>query len=170
MLFTAVMFSAGMPLLVPLAACFCLIVYNEGKLTLIRHSKKPPEYDEAMAEIFVRIAPWASVVKIPIAGWMLSYASVPTYKYTVAILDDALEPTEVSSQFNLNDRLDRSNAAVSVITLALLLLAYVIRTNQLAIKVGRRPRPPFTSPPLTHAYVHHRSRVCPFHLSPTDNF
>jgi len=134
MLFTALMFSPGMPLLVPLAAVFCLGVYNEAKVTLLRHSKKPPAYDEAMAKIFVSIMPWASVMKVLLAGWMLSYASVPTYKYSVATLDDVLAPTELGAQFDLNDRLHRSNAAASVVTLVLLLVVYLVRINQLAIK------------------------------------
>ena len=64
MLFTCVMFGAAMPLLIPLAAAFCLMVYSEAKLTLLRHSKRPPPYDSAMADIFVGIMPWASVFKV----------------------------------------------------------------------------------------------------------
>lgn len=134
MIFTSLMFSAGMPLLVPLAACFCYVVYNEAKLTLIRHCKKPPEYDEAMAELFSRIVPWASVMKLLLAGWMLSYVSVPTYKYSISTLDDALEPTEMGRQFDLNERLDRTNAAAPVVTLVLMLLAYYLKVNKMAIQ------------------------------------
>jgi hypothetical protein len=130
-----------------LAAAFCLMVYSEAKLTLLRHSKRPPPYDAAMADIFVGIMPWASVFKICIAGWMLSYTGVPTYIYQITILDDLLAPTGKDTgvpsgdQFNLNERLDRGNAAVSVVVLFFMVVAYVVYRNWMAIrhavKVGR---------------------------------
>lgn len=125
MVFTGMVFSSGMPCLLPVAALFCFIAYYEGKYTLLRASRMPPSYDETMAKIFWATMPLAATVKILISTWMFSYEYVPSYLADGAF-DVATSPISSGSQFDFKARFDRTNAAICVLTIVCLLVAKIL--------------------------------------------
>ena len=125
MVFTGMVFSSGMPCLLPVAAMFCFISYYEGKYTILRTSRMPPSYDETMAKIFWSVMPACAAIKILLSTWMLSYEHVPSYVNDGG-LDTVTSPISSGSQFDFKTRLDRRNAAVCVFVLVCLVVFKIL--------------------------------------------
>ena len=133
MVFTGMVFSGGMPCLLPVAAMFCFIAYYEGKYTILRASRMPPSYDETMAKIFWSVMPACAAIKILLSTWMFSYEHVPSYLNGGA-LDPATSPISSGSQFNFKARLDRSNAAICVFALVCLVVYKIINVYRKGLR------------------------------------
>ena len=121
MVFTGMVFSGGMPCLLPVAAMFCFIAYYEGKYTILRASRMPPSYDETMAKIFWSVMPASAWIKILLSTWMFSYEHVPSYVNDGPWIRQG--PISSGSRFNFKTRLDRSNATICVLVLVMLVVA-----------------------------------------------
>ena len=133
MVFTGMVFSSGMPCLLPVAAMFCFIAYYEGKYTILRASRMPPSYDETMAKIFWSVMPACAWIKILLSTWMFSYEHVPSYVNDGA-LDPATSPISSGSQFNFKTRLDRSNAAICVLVLVMLVVFKILNVYRKGLR------------------------------------
>ena len=71
LLFFAMTFAPGLPLLMPLC-CFAFILYFRiDKYLLCRFYQKPPHYGDAAIRIVISQLPWAAVLRLAIGCWML---------------------------------------------------------------------------------------------------
>ena len=139
MLFVALTFQAAMPLLVPITALFCLMTYHEGKYTLLRSSKRPPEYDETMAKFFWAFTPSSSFAKLALSAWMFSYYTIPRFGFSLPTYESLLAVfSEDGAQFDFRTRLTRSNGAASFFTLLLVVLGYVLNANRGVLRAAFR--------------------------------
>ena len=146
MLFVALTFQAAMPLLVPITALFCLMTYHEGKYTLLRSSKRPPEYDETMAKFFWAFTPSSSFAKLALSAWMFSYYTIPRFGFSLPTYESLLAVfSEEGAQFDFRTRLTRSNGAASFFTLLLVVLGYVLNANRGVLRAAFRRCFPSTS-------------------------
>ena len=131
MIFVALAFQSTMPLLMPATALFCLSVYHEAKYTLLRHSKRPPEYDETMAKFFWAFAPYAAFVKLLVSLWALTYASVPSFTYSFPALESLLSPiSEEGKQFDFAARFLRVNGAAPFFTVVAIIVGAFLNSNR----------------------------------------
>ena len=64
-------------------------------------------FGPAMAKMFLRIFPPAVFLRLALAAWMFGYRFIPSYRYSVEVLDQVLDPIgDNGAQFNLGERLD----------------------------------------------------------------
>ena len=139
MIFVALAFQSTMPLLMPATALFCFSVYHEAKYTLLRHSKRPPEYDETMAKFFWAFAPSAAFVKLLVSLWALTYASVPSFTYSFPALESLVSPiSEEGKQFDFAARLLRVNGAAPFFTVVAIIVGAFVNTNRAAFSAVLR--------------------------------
>jgi hypothetical protein len=125
-----------MPALVPVTALFCFAVYHEAKYTLLRHSKKPPAYDETMARFFWAFAPSAAFFKLFFTLWMVSYASVPNLGVNIDPVPDALATIsegEDGGQFDFSSRFENGNGAVAFFAFLALVVGTALNQNRAAL-------------------------------------
>jgi len=136
MVFVSLCFQAAMPALVPVTALFCFAVYREAKYTLLRHSKKPPAYDETMARFFWAFAPSAAFFKLFFTLWMVSYASVPNLGVNIDPVPDALATIsegEDGGQFDFSSRFENGNGAVAFFAFLALVVGTALNQNRAAL-------------------------------------
>lgn len=62
----------GIPLLMPLCTLVFFIYFNVDKLLLLRYYHKPPKMGDAVMRVVLYFLPWACVIRLAIACWMLS--------------------------------------------------------------------------------------------------
>lgn len=88
LLFFAMTFAPGLPLLMPLC-CFAFILYFRiDKFLLCRFYQKPPQLGDAAIRIVIEQLPWAAVIRLAFAAWMFG---------NTVILPDASAGTTSSS-------------------------------------------------------------------------
>uniref|UniRef100_A0A7S1CHA1 CSC1/OSCA1-like cytosolic domain-containing protein n=1 Tax=Bicosoecida sp. CB-2014 TaxID=1486930 RepID=A0A7S1CHA1_9STRA len=75
-IWVAFSYSAGMPLLLPLAACFFFVTFWVDKILFVRFYRRPPTYDASIARSAAALMPWAIVVHFVVGTWMLSNPGV----------------------------------------------------------------------------------------------
>ena len=136
MVFVSLCFQAAMPALVPVTALFCYAVYHEAKYTLLRHSKKPPAYDETMARFFWAFAPSAAFFKLFFTLWMVSYATVPNLGVNIDPVPEVLETIsegDEGDQFDFSSRFENGNGAVAFFTFLALVVGTALNQNRVAL-------------------------------------
>lgn len=70
---TALIFSAGLPLLLPIACVWALVCYWVDKALFIRGwYSRPPMYDATLGMWFTVLLPLILLIKLPVSVWMLS--------------------------------------------------------------------------------------------------
>lgn len=72
-LFVCTMYSAGIPLLIPIALCMFAVSYWADKILLLRLYKTPPLYNEGLGRGMTGLLPYSMVVHLGFAGasWLL---------------------------------------------------------------------------------------------------
>lgn len=76
LLFFAMTFSPGLPLLMPLCCLTFLMYFYVDKILLCRFYQKPSQIGDASIKIVVSYLPYAAVLRFAIAVWMYSCPSV----------------------------------------------------------------------------------------------
>lgn len=71
-LWTCFIYSAGEPLLLPIAFVSFLLAYWVDKCTVLRIARRPPQYNHSIAALSANLMPLAAVFHIMIAVWTLS--------------------------------------------------------------------------------------------------
>ena len=71
-IFATLIYSSGVPLLVPMAALSMLLTYIVDKYMVLRFCVQPPQYDSSMARAFVASLPWAIFLHSALAIWTFS--------------------------------------------------------------------------------------------------
>ncbi|GAQ81334.1 hypothetical protein KFL_000770270 [Klebsormidium nitens] len=123
LIFVAMVFSAGIPILHLILTAAIHIIYWVDKITLLRLSRTPAQYDDTMTNAFLATLPWAAWIHCAVAVWM--YGGLPSNTFGEA--QDALggripQPTR---QLNWTDRITKANAAPAL-ALFLLLTIYLL--------------------------------------------
>ncbi len=72
----AIVYSVGVPLLLPLASLAFALQYSVDKAMILCFYRKPPAYDASLARITVSVIPYAILLHIAFSIWMLSAPNV----------------------------------------------------------------------------------------------
>ena len=78
MVVVSLVYSAGLPMLLPLAAFGFMLQYAVDKWMLLRFYRKPPAYDEGMTRLLITIMPWAALIHFGFAVWQFSSGGLPS--------------------------------------------------------------------------------------------
>jgi RNA recognition motif-containing protein len=91
MVSVSLMYSAGFPLLLPLAALGFLLQYSVDKIMILRFYRKPPAYDASMTWLLLSIVPYAVLAHLGFAAWMLSSpGTIPSVMLTPEVVNRIL--------------------------------------------------------------------------------
>jgi hypothetical protein len=69
---TTLIYSGGMPMLLPFALIFCVICYLLDKALLLYMYQRPPNYDASLAYTMLSILPWALCAHLGFSVWFYS--------------------------------------------------------------------------------------------------
>ncbi len=69
-LFVTLLYSAGMPILYPLAAVTFTVLYLTDKVALLRLYNRPPKYKASLAKLAYAAIPFAILLHLAFATWM----------------------------------------------------------------------------------------------------
>ncbi len=96
LLFFAMTYSAGIPILMPVCGvAFCMFFYVD-RLLICRFYQKPPKYGDAAMKLLLRALPFALLARVGFGIWMLSNDSVlPRGPFSVTALPDAVESISI---------------------------------------------------------------------------
>ena len=76
LLFTVMTFAPGIPLLQLLCPIFFCLIFRKDKILLMRHYEKPPHAGDNVMRKVISWLPWAAVIRLCFAIWMLGDDSV----------------------------------------------------------------------------------------------
>ena len=74
--FVTMLYSSGMPILYPVAAVTCTVMYWTDKTALLRLYNRPPMYRASLASITLKVLPVALALHLMFAVWMFGSPSV----------------------------------------------------------------------------------------------
>ena len=119
LLFFAMTFAPGLPLLMPLC-CFAFIMYFRiDKYLLCRFYQKPPQLGDAAIRVVISQLPWAAVIRLAFACWMLgNHTILPDKEDLVAGAD-----TDTSS---VRAHIARDNTLPLLILMVLIIVAKTV--------------------------------------------
>lgn len=114
MVSVSLMYSAGFPLLLPLACFGFLLQYSVDKLMILRFYRKPPAYDASMTRLLLGIMPYVVLVHCAFAFWMLSSPAVlPSGMLTPDLILKLLASVGVSTSSFTGDTASVTEAAAA---------------------------------------------------------
>ncbi|RYY37503.1 hypothetical protein EON62_01075, partial [archaeon] len=87
--FSCLMYSAGHPILLPIAAAAFIVSYVVDKYAILRMYRRPPMFDHAMADFAVSLMPWGVMIHLAVAIWMYSDPNVMYSPSVFAASSDA---------------------------------------------------------------------------------
>lgn len=139
--FSSTMYSAGDPITLVYAAMSLILCLLVDRWTLLRIFRRPPRYDDDMARFLVSMLPYALILHLSIAIWMLSdplvLYSPSIYSNTdIALLGSTA--SDVSSAFGgfssntdgtglgITDRLSRENIVPLLVLWCIVVAAWLL--------------------------------------------
>ncbi len=130
LLFFAMMFAPGLPLLMPLC-CFAFILYfRVDKLLLCRYYQKPPNVGDAAVRMVVTYLPFAAVIRLGIGCWMLGNRSIlkTTISASTKAYYDFLQSSQKYSGGNaaINEKIFQTNTFPLFVLLIFILFIILI--------------------------------------------
>jgi hypothetical protein len=128
LLFFAMTFAPGLPLLMPLC-CFAFILYFRiDKFLLCRFYQKPPHFGDAAIKVVISQLPWACVIRLAFGCWMLGNNSILP-EDSAGVLSSGTDAAESQTSGGVAGHIARSN------TLPLLILMIIIVAGKLVMKL-----------------------------------
>lgn len=126
LLFFAMTFAPGLPLLMPLC-CFTFIMYfNIDKYLLCRFYQKPPQLGDAAIKIVINYLPWAAVIRLAIACWMFGNENIiPVFESSAGQADSVSQLRDQGGAGSVGAYLFREN------TLPLFVLMMIVVAGKL---------------------------------------
>lgn len=92
LLFFAMTYAGGLPLLTPLLALTFVIYYRGDKALLCKHYEKPPKIGDAIMTFVLDVLPWAAIVRLCASCWMYSNEFVfPESYFTLEAVPPVLD-------------------------------------------------------------------------------
>ena len=88
MLFFAMTYASGLPLLMPMAFVTLSVLFHVDRLLLLRFNRKPPHMGDGIMNIIIRILPYAAIIRLCIACWMFGYSEIFDGNITNSIYSD----------------------------------------------------------------------------------
>jgi hypothetical protein len=76
LLFFAMMFAPGLPLLMPLCCLTFVMYFRVDKLLLCRFYQKPPQIGDGSIRIVLNFLPYAGLIRLSFALWMFSCGEI----------------------------------------------------------------------------------------------
>jgi hypothetical protein len=130
LLFFAMMYAPGLPLLMPLC-CFAFTVYfRVDKLLLCRYYQKPPNVGDAAIKLALYYLPFAAVLRLAIGVWMLGNTDIlkTTLDASQASYKDFLisSRNEAGTSSDTNNKIFQSNTFPLFILLLFILVCIFI--------------------------------------------
>jgi hypothetical protein len=132
--FVTLMYSSGMPILLPIAAVSFFVSFWVDKYLFLRFYRKPPHYDTRMGMKMTGLLPYAMLLHLGFAAWMYSNQAIfSSQEYVIeaarsgalsaggALQDAALDNSTRLSQLHV----------VPFVVLFALLVAYLVLTSLL---------------------------------------
>jgi len=111
LLFFAMMYGPGLPLLTPLCGLAFALHFRRDKLLVCRHSRKPPFLGDAVFRLVLSVLPYAAALRLCVACWMFSARNVLTSTFpTLAANEHANAYLPYLTQYlSLAEQLQRAN-------------------------------------------------------------
>lgn len=103
LLFFAMTYGGGLPLLTPLLTITFIIYYRGDKALLCKHYEKPPKIGDAIMSFVLDVLPWAAVFRLCASCWMYSNEFVfPDSYFTLEAVPDVmgLDFSSLSQKYN----------------------------------------------------------------------
>jgi hypothetical protein len=75
-LFCAVMYASGMPILFWVGFAYCCVAYWADKTTLCWGAIKPPQYDQVVIQMGLRLIPVACLLHLLLSAWNFGHQDV----------------------------------------------------------------------------------------------
>eukprot|EP01017_Pseudomicrothorax_dubius_P050586 TRINITY_DN9604_c0_g1_i3.p1 TRINITY_DN9604_c0_g1~~TRINITY_DN9604_c0_g1_i3.p1 ORF type:complete len:547 (+),score=72.89 TRINITY_DN9604_c0_g1_i3:67-1707(+) len=113
-------FSAGMPILLPITAAGLAVIYWVDKFIVLRYSTKPPMYDARITEAILKLSPLAVVLHLVVGIFMYSAPGILPDKD-----DPWFDPLKEAYRFSPSHRIKK--ATPIVLTLGFILAAYFLQ-------------------------------------------
>jgi hypothetical protein len=85
LLFTAMLFGPGLPLLIPLLFVFFFLYYHLDKFLLCRHYRKPAVLGSAVYEQILYYLPVAAFLRLTVSCWMFSNSEILSIQFFASI-------------------------------------------------------------------------------------
>jgi len=104
LLFFAMTYAGGLPLLTPLMAITFVIYYRGDKALLCKHYEKPPKIGDAIMSFVQDVLPWAAVIRLCFSCWMYSNEFVfPESYFTLEGIPEVMGINWLSLSQKYND-------------------------------------------------------------------
>ena len=151
-IFVTMTFSAGLPVLVPLAAFSFFQHYMTDKFDFLRVSKLPPSYSTTLAEGAAEVVAYAAIGHLLFAVWANSYYRMDPDPFVYGLIGAYVEkfcqmwasaPPPLNTFFGavpdtseVARRLMQRNTAWATLTLCVVVAVLVLRAVSSAIRTG----------------------------------
>lgn len=116
-LFFAMTYSAGLPIMMPMACAALNVLRFMDRLLLLRLNMKPPQMGDEVMQLTLKILPFAAIIRLTFACWMMSCSDVfdTSQSYLISSSDYGkwLQKTHNDCvQFFIDRTLDSNRSAV----------------------------------------------------------
>lgn len=124
-IYVALFYSAGIPLLIPSTATILIISYWVDKYTFLRYYRIPPRYDESLSILCVAVLPYCIILHLAISCWFYSASNTDSYMIVIGQVNTYVAAIGSADQFHLVNRLQQLNVFPLFIYLCVLVLFYI---------------------------------------------
>jgi len=135
-IFVALFYSAGLPVMLVIAATTFFLMYWFDKYSFLRYYRLPVRYDNSLAKQAVHVMPYAVLVHLAISIWFWSSPVLSSYSVNSDQVDSSVNSVD-GDIFNLKNRIVQWNVFPSFVVLLLLVFIRIFRAT--VWKVLRQP-------------------------------
>eukprot|EP00743_Colponemidia_sp_Colp-15_P002280 GILK01002471.1.p1 GENE.GILK01002471.1~~GILK01002471.1.p1 ORF type:complete len:780 (-),score=110.70 GILK01002471.1:227-2566(-) len=138
--FVSLLYSSGLPILIPLATICVFIAYWVDKYMLLRKCRKPPAYDNRISKFATSMLPLSLMLHSAFAVWMLGDGATMQSNYisnTWISSANSVFGSDVSagSSLSVGDRILRLSGFPIFVFLVLLTIGFIL--SKTAVKMMR---------------------------------
>lgn len=109
LLFFAMTYSSGIPLMMPLAFAAFAFYYFLNKFLFLRYYKRPPKISDAITRRAVRLLPLAAIIRLGFACWMLGNGDILPPNFPGGNLDAGSEAIDSGASFSTDQYVNNLN-------------------------------------------------------------
>ena len=79
LLFFAMTFAPGLPIMMPLACVAFTLFFFTDKMLFLHYYQRPAHLNDGVMQVVLRLLPWAAVIRLAIGCWMLGQCDSSKY-------------------------------------------------------------------------------------------